>query len=63
MQEELEAEGRAPAPAVAAFSGEEQFSLEDMGARAVADKLRAVDMDTLTPIEAMNLLYQLKKEL
>ena len=37
--------------------------MEDVSARTVADKLRGVDMDTLTPIEAMNLLYQLKKEL
>ena len=44
-------------------SGTEQFSLEDMGAQVVADKLRAVDVDTLTPIEAMNLIYQLKREL
>ncbi len=42
---------------------EDQFSLEDMSAQAVADRLREVDIDTLTPIEAMNLIYQLKKEL
>ena len=30
---------------------------------ALADKLWAVDVDTLTPIEAMNLIYQWKKEL
>jgi DNA mismatch repair protein MutS len=45
------------------LDGETQFSLEDMGALALADKLRAVDVDTLTPIEAMNLIYQWKKEL
>ena len=45
------------------LDGEAQFSLEDMGALALADKLRAVDVDTLTPIEAMNLIYQWKKEL
>ena len=26
-----------------------------------ADKIRAVDLNTMTPIEAMNLLYELKK--
>jgi hypothetical protein len=31
--------------------------------RRLLDKLRAVDVDTLTPIEAMNLIYQWKKEL
>ncbi len=63
--EELEA-GKADAPGIrpaAPQGGEAQFSLEDLGARAVADRLRGVDVDTLTPIEAMNLLYQLKKEL
>ena len=31
--------------------------------KEVADKLRAVDINTLTPIEAMNLIYELKKTL
>ena len=31
--------------------------------REVADKLRAVDINTLTPIEAMNLIFELKKKL
>ena len=59
----LEAEGcPAPAPAApAADSG--QVSFLDMGASEVADRLRQVDIDTLTPIEAMNLLYELKKKL
>ena len=29
----------------------------------VADKLRSVDINTMTPIEAMNLLFELKKML
>ena len=29
----------------------------------ISEKLRAVDLNTLTPIEAMNLLFELKKEL
>ncbi len=63
--EELEAGGGAPIAAREAEASAEggQFSMEDVSARTVADKLRGVDMDTLTPIEAMNLLYQLKKEL
>ncbi len=62
--EELEGEneaGESRRPAAEASGG--QVSLEDMGAFAVADRLRQVEVDTLTPIEAMNLLYQLKKEL
>jgi len=61
-----ELEGQDWKPALSptpAEGGQDQFSLEDVAARSVADKLRAVDVDTLTPIEAMNLLYQLKKEL
>ncbi len=44
-------------------AGSDQFSLEGMAAQALQDKLRAVDVDTLTPIEAMNLIYRWKKEL
>ncbi len=40
-----------------------QVSMADMGAGEVADALRAADLNTMTPIEAMNLLYQLKKKL
>ena len=61
--EELETAGGPGAAALAPAAEADQFSLEDMGVRAVADRLRAVDVDTLTPIEAMNLLYQLKREL
>ena len=40
-----------------------QVSLADMGAQEAADALRAADLNTMTPLEAMNLLYQLKKKL
>ena len=46
---------REPAPA------DEQLSLGDMGASRIADKLRATDVNTLTPIEALNLLYHLQQ--
>ena len=61
--EELEAQGgpvHTPAPAARA---DDQISLTDMGAQEVAEKLRHVDVNTLTPIEAMNLLFELKKRL
>ena len=63
--EELETSGGiSPGDGYAAPAAESaQFSLEDVGALALADKLRAVDVDTLTPIETMNLIYQWKKEL
>ncbi len=64
---ELE-EGGAPAPAPAAPAAapakaaeEGQVSLLDMGAAKAADRLRQVDVNVLTPIEAMNLVYELKQ--
>ncbi len=38
-----------------------QLSLVPAGDTAITEKLRATDIDTLTPIEAINLLYELKK--
>lgn len=38
----------------------EQLSLMPQVDSAIADKLNSVDLNTLTPIEAMNLLYELK---
>ncbi len=38
-----------------------QLSLMPAADNAVAEKLRNTDVDTLTPIEAINLLYELKK--
>ena len=61
--EELESQG-APAPAPVRQQEESgQVSFLDMGAGEVASRLRQLDIDTLTPIEAMNLLYELKKML
>ena len=62
---ELE-EGGAPAPPPAAparAAADDQVSLLDMGAAQVADRLRQVDVNVLTPIEAMNLVYELKQML
>ena len=57
---ELEQSGIA-APATAP-AGEEQISLSDIGADEVRDILRETDLNTLTPIEAMNLLFELQKK-
>ena len=40
---------------------EPQISLGSVAAEAMAERLRATDLNTLTPIEAMNLLYELKR--
>ena len=42
---------------------EEQVSLLDLGSVEVAQRIRNLDLNTLTPIEAMNLLYELKGKL
>ena len=39
------------------------ISFEDMSEKEVAEKLRDVDINTLTPLEAINLVYELKKML
>ena len=58
---ELESESGAPHPAAAPAS--DQISLSAMGESEVIEALRRTQVDMLTPIEAMNLLYELKKKL
>ena len=40
-----------------------QLSLQDMGGSQIASALGTTDLNTLTPLEALNLLYELKKKL
>jgi DNA mismatch repair protein MutS len=40
---------------------EPQVSLLDVQSDAVGERLRQVNLDTMTPLEALNLLYELKK--
>ena len=42
---------------------DEQVSMMDMGAGELRRALEAVTVETLTPIEAMNVLYKLKQML
>ena len=60
--QELEAGRVSSTPPPAAGPGD-QVSLLDMGAAEIARRLRDTDVNTLTPIEAMNLLYELKQSL
>ena len=60
--DELESQGGAAA-AKAAPAEEAQMGFADLGAAQVAEELRRTAVETLTPIEAMNLLYQLKQKL
>ncbi len=61
--EELETEGGAPAAASPVREPEDQVSLMDLTGQQVMAALSAISVETLTPIEAMNELYRLKKML
>ena len=43
--------------------GDEQISLMDMGSQTVLKKLRMTDVNVLSPIEALNLLAELKQDM
>ena len=58
---QLEEEAGRPAPAVQAQ--EDQVSLMALSEGEVIDQLRRAQVDTLSPLEALNLLYELKKKL
>lgn len=55
----------APAPKAKGQDSEssQMFSLGDIARTAVAEKISSVDINTLTPIEAINLIFDLKKML
>ena len=57
---ELEAAGAALGVEPAAAS--EQISLTDVGADEVRQTLQTLDLDSMTPREAMSMLYELKKK-
>ena len=58
---ELESDGIAR-PAPEAAEDEDQISLGDLAAEELRRTLRDLDLNTLTPIEAMNLLFELQKK-
>jgi len=57
---ELES-GAANVPQAQAVRQDDQVSLMDLDAIAIRDQLAKITVETLTPIEAMNVLYQLKQ--
>ncbi len=62
--EELESgEGRGVEDAAPYVPAESQLSLGELGAQAVLAKLRMTDVNVLSPIEALNLLAELKRDL
>jgi DNA mismatch repair protein MutS len=60
---ELQEQGWVPAPPQAPAPEGDQVTLSDLAAQQVADALRRTSVETLTPIEALNLLYELKQKL
>ena len=60
--EELEAEGRAPVK-VHTKQQDDQVSMMDLTGQQICAALEGINVETLTPIEAMNELYKLKKML
>ena len=58
---ELEAEGSSPVAAAVSKEPEDQVSMLDLTGQQVIAALSAITVETLTPIEAMNELYKLKK--
>ena len=59
---ELEAEGSAP-PAARPQQDREQTTLSSLGEAEALETLRRMAPETLTPLEALNVLYQLKQQL
>ena len=58
---ELEDSGAKAVPRAAAVN-DDQISLADVGADQVRKTLLSTDLNSLTPIEAMNLLYELQRK-
>ena len=63
---ELEAQGggapRPRAETAKQADDEGQMSLEQLGGSEVLAQLRSLDLNTISPIEALNLLYALKRK-
>lgn len=59
---ELEGAGLPAAPSAPAEADAQQLSFSDVGTDEVRARLLKLDINTLTPIEAMNLLYELQRE-
>ena len=57
---ELE-QGQIPQTAAAPKAADEQVSILDLDALAIRDRMAKITVETLTPIEAMNVLYELRQ--
>ena len=62
LKELVGQQGTAPAAPTAAAPATDQISFSDMQADEIRDILRKTDLNTLTPLEAMNLLFTLQRK-
>ena len=60
---ELESQGGTAPVYKITEASDDQVSMLDLNAQQVCSALEAINVETLTPIEAMNELYRLKKML
>ena len=60
---QLESQGAVAPVGTVSTQPQEQMTLADLTGSEVLETLRNTAVDTLTPIEALNLLYQLKQKL
>ncbi|MGB3964251.1 MAG: DNA mismatch repair protein MutS, partial [Tepidanaerobacteraceae bacterium] len=64
--EQNQANNRAVVPEIAAADDntpmENQLSLEHLRNQEIIEKIKALNIDTITPIEALNFLYSIKKQ-
>ena len=58
---ELESAGAAISVEPAGRPDADQIALADLGADAVRDRLRRLDINAMTPMQAMNALFELKE--
>ncbi len=58
-----ELESASPAPVIIQEEADDQISMLDLRSQQIADALARITVETLTPIEAMNELYKLKRML
>ena len=63
MEEILEELESGNVQTAAPAAAEDQISLMDMGSQSVLNKLRMTDVNVLSPIEALNLLAELKQDM
>ena len=61
--QELESEGGVVRTTIVMPEVDDKLSMLDLRSQQICDALSAISVETLTPIEAMNELYKLKKML